>query len=531
MFWRAIVLLWVAAVMVGCRPSQADISVDVTLIVDGAEQIYGVSRPITVDALLASANIELGALDRISHPLVSVISDDMRITIRRVREERTCVRQEVPFRRQLLPREGIYAGAQQLGQEGRAGIKEACYQIIFEDDVETERRLVEEPVIVREPIAEIVYVGPSDEIEPLAIAGRLSYINHRNAWTIQGNTVNKRALTREHNLDSLVFHQSEDGQRLMFTSETDPADSFFNELWIIATDGGTEARRLTPTDVLFAAWRPRHANTLAYSTGERSDGAPGWTALNNLWLMQIDHETGRTLSIEELLPESRDGLSAWWGTDFTWSPFGEQLAWARADGFGLVDFEEKKMSPLGRYAVFHSAAAWVWLSPLSWSHDGELIASIVHGEPLGDESPESSPVFDIAVSSVDGRFTAPLRPAAGMWAAPSFSPNIAPLGAEHGDGYLAWLQAREPYNTMDGEYDLIIADRDGSNQILLFPPPGQPGIRKNDFGLTARDYSWSPDAKHIALIYQGDLWLVEIASGDAIQLTFDGGSSNPVWTA
>ena len=530
MLSRMLASLVLALVLAGCRADREDISLDVTIMVDGHEEIYGVARAITIDALLASANIELGPLDRISHPLVSAIADDMRITIRRVREELTCQRQEVAFQRRLVPREGVHPGAQQLGQKGHAGIKEACYQVVFEDDVETERNLVDNPTVVQEPLDEIVYVGPTNELKPLKIAGRLSYINHNNAWTIQGNTTSKRSLTTDHNLDSLVFHQSEDGGRLIFSSETDRADSFFNELWMLDTGNGAEALRLTPTDVLFAAWRPRSGNALAYSTGERSEGTSGWKALNNLWLMRIDHETGRTLSIEEVLPESSGGLSGWWGTDFTWSPVGDQLAWVRADGYGLVDFEQKEMTPLGQYAVFHSATAWVWLSPISWSHDSQLIVSIVHGSPLGDEPPETSPLFDVSVTSVDGRFSAPIKLAAGMWAAPSFSPNTAPLGAEYGDGYLAWLQAREPYNTMDGEYDLMLADRDGSNQRLLFPPAGRPGIRKSDFGLSARDFTWSPDASHIALIYQGDLWLVEVENGAAFQLTFDGGSSNPIWT-
>jgi hypothetical protein len=76
----------------------------------------------------------------------------------------------------------------------------------------------------------------------------------------------------------------------------------------------------------------------------------------------------------------------------------------------------------------------------------------------------------------------------------------------------------------------LVADRDGSNERRLFPPAGAEGIRKSDYGLTPKDYAWSPDARHIAAIYRGDLWLVDVQSEEAYQLTFDGGSSNPVWT-
>ena len=70
---------------------------------------------------------------------------------------------------------------------------------------------------------------------------------------------------------------------------------------------------MTPTDVLFAAWRPRTLNEIAYSTGEGRAGAAGWMALNNLWLMSIDLESGRTLNIKEVVPESGGGVYGWRG--------------------------------------------------------------------------------------------------------------------------------------------------------------------------------------------------------------------------
>ena len=528
--FRLLMIVLMTFVTVSCRAAEEAQSIDAQVMVDGDSTTYSFSRAVTVDQLLASAQIDLGPQDRISHPLVAQIADGMLITIRRVREEEVCERQEIAHQRRLRPREGVPAGAQRLGQAGSPGIEEACYRIVLEDDREVRRILIDDPIVVQAPVDEIIYTGSTDTVAPVAIAGRLSYINHHNAWTIKDNAVNKQPLTINHHLDSLVFHQGEAGTRLIFSSETDPTDVFFNELWMISTAQGAEPQRLTPSDVLFAEWRPRSSNTIAYSSGEPSTGTAGWKALNNLWLMTIDLESGRTLTIEEALPESGGGLYGWWGTHFAWSPLGDQLAWARADGFGLVDFERRRLTPLVDYAVFHSATKWVWLSSLSWSHDGRLLASIIHGPPQGNEPAETSPIFDIAVTSAEGYFSAPVSLAAGMWSAPSYSPKVAVSGAEYSEGYLAWLQAREPQNSMDGEYDLVVADRDGSNQRRLFPPPGEDGIRKRDFGLTPKDFAWSPDARHIAVIYLGDLWLVDVVSADAQQLTFDGGSSNPVWT-
>ncbi len=513
-----------------CRPAGETQSYNVQIAVDGSKQLYSLSRPVTVDQLLTNTQIELGPLDRISHPLVGQISDGMLITIRRVREEEICERQEIPYQQRLLTKEGVPAGGKQLGQVGVVGVEEACYRVVLEDGQEVKRALIDEPIVLRAPVAEIIYAGSEESVTPIAITGRLSYINHNNAWTVKGNTTNKTPLTADQNLDSLVFHQNEAGTMLVFTSETDPTDDFFNELWMVAADGSAEPQRLTPSDVLYAEWRPRSSNTLAYSTGERSAGAAGWKALNNLWLMKIDLQSGRTLTIEEALSESNGGFYGWWGTHFAWSPLGNQMAWVRPDGFGLVDFERRRSITFADYAVFQSATTWVWLSSLSWSFDSKLLVSTIHGLPLANEPAETSPIFDVTITSADGRFSESLRTEAGMWAAPSFSPEIALTGSAQSAGYLAWLQAREPHNSMSGEYDLIIADRDGSNQRRLFPMPGETGILKQDYGLTPVDFAWSPDARHIAITYQGDIWLVDIQSGEAFRLTFDGGSSNPVWT-
>ncbi len=527
---RIVFCLLIGFSVIGCRSAQEESSIDVIIAVDGREETLSFAGDLTVDQVLSGAQITLGPRDRISHPLVSPVVDGMSITIRRVSEKDVCEQETVEFQRLLLPKEGLPPGEQEGGQAGLRGIREVCYRVLLEDKNEVDRIQLGQPTVLREPQAEIIYVGASNTVQPLEIPGRLSYINHGNAWTIAVNAANKRPLTTKHQLDALVFHQREDGKRLIFTSETDQTDDFFNELWISATEAGAEPLRMTPTDVLFAAWRPRTSNAIAYSTGERALGAAGWKALNNLWLMNIDLESGRTLNIEEVLPESAGGLYGWRGKHFTWSPAGDKLAWAQADGFGLVDFENKRLKPLLQYAVVHTSASWVWLSPLAWSPESQLLAGIAHGAPLADEPAETSPIFDVVVASADGRFSAPLSYSAGMWAAPAFSPDIAPPDADSVSGYLAWLQAREPHNSMSSDYDLMLADRDGSNRRRLFPAPGERGIRKSRFGSMARDFVWSPDGRFIALIYQGNLWLVEVETAAFFQLTFDGQTSSPVWT-
>ncbi len=516
-------------VLVACRAPINEVTVSVSLLADGRTQTFTYVSNVSVEELLANAKIVLGELDRVSHPLSLQLADGMLVTVRRVREEQVCQRESLPFQRQLIPYEGIAAGEQKLSQAGRSGLQEACYRTVLENDVESQRIPIGQPTILTEPRDEIVIVGPAQSVEPYEFSGRLSYINNGIAWTIRDDAVNKRPLRRTERLDSLVFAPSADSSHLLYTVSSEPTEKFFNELWMISVDGDEAPIKLAPTDVLYAEWRPRTSNTIAYSTGERGQGQAPWKSLNNLWLMRISRQTGRTLSIQEIIGEHEGGPFGWWGTDFAWSPRGDRLAWVDAEAVGVVEIEEKQRVTLLEYSAFNTSGSWVWLSQLSWSQDGNLVSVTAHGAPLANEPAGTSPVFDLAVLGANGEFKATMIQAVGMWAAPTFSPNPAVPDAERSEGYLAWLKAREPYNSIYGEYDLVVADRDGSNQRVIFPRADQPGIRRSDFGLTATDMSWSPDSRHIAIVYLGDIWLVEIESGEGHRITFDGGASNPVW--
>ena len=527
---RILLLTCITLIAVACQPEPEENSIIVSLIADGRERTFGYSTNVTVEEFLADAEVELGEIDRLSHPPFTQITDGMKITVRRVTEEQECQQESIAFERRLVPNEGIQAGEEQLAQSGQNGVQEVCYRIIFEDGLEVERIQNGQPTIITEPIDEIIYTGPSNDVEPLAIAGTLSYINNNNAWVIKGNTTNKRPLTTTGDLDSMVFDVIDDGSKLIYTSEVNDTDDFFNELWMIKTLEDSIPIKLTPTDVLFAEWRPQANDTIAYSTGEARQTTPPWKALNNLWLMEIDENSGRALDIEEIITESSGGFYGWWGTDYEWSPQGDRMAWVRADSMGIVDFDANELVTLIDYAVFNTSQFWAWLSPLSWSWDNNLIASTVHGQPLGNEPAETSPEFNLAVTHADGSFSTEVKIAVGMWSAPKFSPEISSPNSEFSDGYIAYLQAREPYNSINGDYDLVVADRDGSNQRIIFPSESQVGIKTSDFGLTANDFVWSPDSRFIALVYQGNLWLVDIQSLVSYQVTFDGGTTNPVWT-
>lgn len=518
-----------------CTPQPtAQESYLVSLVADGRERTFNVTRPFTVEEFLAQrdVNIEVGANDRLTPPRFTQLSDGMRITIVRVREETSCERLELPFSREIVQNEGLSPNEERLVQVGKNGIQEICYRNIIEDGVARERIPVGQATIIEAPINEVVIIGVEQNLEPINISGTLAYINNNNAWIIQGNSINKRPLTNNSDLDSLVFSLSPDGRYLLYTSKAESEEdreNFVNQLWVLPTTANAQAVQLVPTDVLHAEWLPNEEYTISYSTGQVQSIFPFWRALNNLWRMTFDPTSGRSLNVSKLVEENGGGLSGWWGTVYKWSPDGQQIAWARADSVGIIN-QNGELIPLLEYPFFRTTQNWSWRANLSWSPDSTLIATTTHGLPIGSEPPEASPVFNVTVTDTSDSFEGKVYDSAGIWSSPQFSPLINAPDRQFPVGYLAYLRAREPYNSVNGEYDLVVADRDGSNARAIFPPTNQAGITTSDFGLAPQNFTWNPDGTHIAVIYQGNLWMVDVLSGVANQLTFDGQSEHPVWT-
>jgi hypothetical protein len=90
-------------------------------------------------------------------------------------------------------------------------------------------------------------------------------------------------------------------------------------------------------------------------------------------------------------------------------------------------------------------------------------------------------------------------------------------------GYrIAYLQALSPLQSDQSGYRLAIMDRDGSNRLLLFPPEGEPGLQP-------QSVAWSPEGERIAVLYRGDLYLVDPATAVAQRITGDGQISAFDW--
>ncbi|MCB9437183.1 MAG: G5 domain-containing protein [Anaerolineales bacterium] len=515
------------------QPEPTSNTIRVVLEMDGTRSTYSYNRAVSVTQFLDELEIERSPLDRINPPAYTQITDGMTITIVRVTEATECRNAALNYGEDIYNRTDLAPGSREVAVEGENGEVEICERIIYEDGEEKSRSVTSQTVL-REPKNRVVYVGVQDNLERVPIDGTIAYISSSQAYVMQTNNTLRRPLTTDGGLDGRVFELSADGRQLLYTRQTsDPSDlPFSNELWVILDTENPVPVRLPITNVLTAAWRPGEPYTFSYSTANPTEGGSfqGWEAYNDLWLMTIDPETGAQTDWQEIMEGNLTGIFASWGTRFQWSPDGSSLAYAKANGVGLVDLATGSFNEFALdFAYFNPAIPdnWVWVPTLSWSQDSEWVILPVHGQSAGAEEAINSPIFDIGVFRYDsGLVLHQLIEETGMWANPAYSPSaLNGIGFE--DYQIAYLQARNPIGSYGAEYDLVIADRDGSNPRRVFPAQSQPGMRV--FNLDGGEFAWSPTGRQIVIVYQRNLWLVDIQTGIHQQITNDGQVSLPRW--
>ncbi len=532
---RGLSLLVLALLVLGaCQDAgQKSGEFTVTVDVDGHSYVYRYNKKISVGQFLEQVDITLNELDEVNPSIYTQLHDGIHITIARIVEEPVCHDEALPFEHNTRPSQALAPGEEQLMQAGADGTVRVCDLVTKRDGVEVGRH-ESSRVITKEPVDEILFVGsePPDTLIP--IEGVLTYLSGGQAMIIEGNTTALRPLTNDGFLDGRVFELSQNGRQLLYTrstpDETDPG--FSNELWaILDTAAQTPSPvQLVPNDVRSAQWVPgQRTYTVSYSTATPTTEGGGWRAVNDLYLMQLDPETGEPIDLPELVvPPNALGIYAYWGRRYDWSPDGTQLAWANGDSVGVVDMETGDYTTLLSFTDYTPllARSSVWVPTLSWSDDGHLVTT-VHGPPYGDESPENSIVFDTAViDPVEALQINPFFSKTGIWTCPTYSPMVTgPDG--NPTYYVAYFKARDPLNSLGTQYDLWVADSDGSNARRIFPDPERTGFRPDpEDGI-----AWSPKARQLAFIYQNNLWLYDFETGLAHPITSDGQASRPRWSS
>jgi hypothetical protein len=510
---RLLLLLVAFTLLTACRSPQVA-SPDITINITADEATKNISVPAgsTVTQALQTAGITVGNLDRTEPPAYTVLNNGDTITLTRVKEVFETEEQTIPFERQVARNESLPEGETRLVQAGANGKTEFTYRIVSENGVEISRSVVKS-VILQDAVPEIVMVGAQSSFAPLPVPGKLVYLSGGNAWIIDTSTANRTPLVTTGDLDGRIFELAPNGNYLIFTRKsTKPADQEINQLWGVRTNGGKPFNTGIVNVVHFADWIP-NTSSFAYSTVEPRSTAPGWQANNDLQRYSIS--TGEK---RKILEANSGGVYGWWGMTFAFASDG-RLAYARPDGIGIVDLDGKALKPLVSITPLNTHSDWAWLPSIAWGADGNTLFYTSHAPPPSLVSEEDSPFFDINAASFANDADVQIAEQTGMFAYPAIS-SIQSSSTER-PYQVAYLQAIFPEQSETSRYRVVVMDRDGSNRRTVFPANDAPGLEP-------QTPEWAPESiagqsgDFIAVIYQGNLWLVDSGNSQAYQVTGDG---------
>jgi hypothetical protein len=512
-----IISLSLAILLTSCSAglNQTDASMHVTIAVDGRISSIPVEPGLSVKSALEKAGITLSPLDRVSPDFGTLVISGQEIRVTRVREEFEVVENTLPFERQTVKNETMPEGQTLMIQTGSNGLQQVTYRILFEDNVPVSRNVFKtEELVQARP--EIIMIGVQAPFSAIRIPGKIAYLSGGNAWLMDGTSGHRQPLVTTGDLDGRVFALSPKADWLLFSRKRieDPQDSI-NSLWVIET--GRESSKPISLGIQnvvhHAVWVPDPNLLITYSTVEPRAAAPGWQANNDLHLIYLTAR-GEISVHKELLEANTGGVYGWWGMNFSWSPFGDKVAFAQPDSVGLIDVEEGSIVPLKTITPLQTRSDWAWVPDITWSRDGVLY-TVNHAVSPTTAIAEQSPVFDLTAILPGSGSEVVLAPDAGMFSAAYPSPR-----SSDNRFLLVYLQAVFPDQSETSRYHLMIMDQDGSNRLRIFPLEGSTGIEPQQI-------FWSPapfsdQGYRVALVYQGNLWFVNPQSHQTQQITGDG---------
>jgi len=497
----------------------------ITTLLEVDQETREITVPInsTVQFVLTQAQVVLNPLDKVEPASYLIATDQMQIKVIRVEEDYELEEIVLPFVSQTVRNESIPAGQTRLIQPGENGVQQITYRVRSENG-EVIQRSVFKTINVVDPKPEIIMVGVQSPFSPLGIRGVIAYIANGNAWVMEGTTANRRPIITTGDLDGKVFSLSPDATKLLYSrSSTNQEDGIINMLWVVdITRNQAKPIDTTITNVVhFAEWIPNETYAIACSTVEARETAPGWQANNDLSIIRLTAE-GNLANVESLIETNAGGIYGWWGTSYSISPSGNKIAYTRPDGIGLVNLADDTLDSLVNILTYQTNSDWAWVPQISWTTDEQFLYAVNHLPTSGLASEEQSPIFNLAVLSINAKTMIDIVPQAGMFSYPVVSPDLG-----NGRNLIAFLKAIFPEQSETSRYHLLLMDRDGSNQRKVFPGEGL-------LGMEPQSVVWSPietaqDSPWLAFHYQGNLWLYDIANDQSRQITGDGAVGKLDW--
>jgi len=409
-----------------------------------------------------------------------------------------------------------------LLQAGKNGLKEVAYVRVFEDGQEVSFGEINS-IGLDEAVDEIILVGVQSSIAPITLPSPLVYISNGKAWMMDQSTANRFLIVPTGDLDGRIFRLSSDGNWLLF-SRTEEDEDIINSLWAveIGSYGDTLVELDTENVIYFADWVPGTVQVFAYSSVEPRISAPGWQANNDLIIKRFS-ESGWTSTVDILQDTNYGGVYGWWGTDFQYSPEGDFLAFASPGQVGIITTtEEQEKIIFLEITPYKTQGDWAWMPGIGIGPLGNVIYSVDHVAQEGNLSTEESPVFDLVAIPLTGGGARRIVHDVGMFAYPLPSPVLAKPSGE-ASYQVAYLQAVFPELSATSNYRVALMDRDGSNQHLVFPAMDKPGLQPSQgWGVWAPEEFEIGTGYPLAVIYEGNIWILNPGTGDFWQVTGDG---------
>lgn len=507
-----------AVILTGCRSPQLGGNLSVTVKADGAATRLEVQTGTTAAQALEQAEVLVGSLDIVEPPLYTVLNDGDEVRVTRVAETFVTEQAEIPFEKRIARSEAVPEGETRLLTPGQNGLQELTWRVLTEDGEETSRTVVK-TVVLKEAVAEITMVGAQSAFAPLPIPGRLALLAGGSAWIMEGTTGIRKPLVATGDLDGRVFALSPKGDYLLYTRKSQkPPFQQINTLWVVRTNGQSSPQPVSGAAnvVHFAGWAPTTTPKFAYSTVEPRPAAPGWQANNDLYIVTMAGSLPN--SPHKIIEANSGGLYGWWGMSYAWGYDG-RLVYVRPEEMGIVDQETGLLRPMLDITPLQTNSDWAWIPPLGWSPEARTIYIVTHAPAPAPLTAEGSPYFDLTAVSMINDATARMAQNVGMFAYPSASP-VRMSGKER-SFQVAYLQAIFPDQSETSRYRVAVMDRDGSERRVLFPPA-------DSVGLEPQVVAWAPQplegqvGDFFAVVYLGNLWLVDSGSGQAFQVTNDG---------
>lgn len=521
------ILVILSLFIIGCIGSKQNQQlISLNLAYDKKSRQIDVAAGTTVQEALRLANVNIEDTDRIEPVLDYVLTDNTSIKVTRINTEYFTEQEVIPFDHQELYNEAIPEGEQRLNQAGVNGLKEITYKRVYEDGIVVSTAIIN-TVIVQEAIPEIVISGTKSSFASVDFTGKIAYISGGNAWIINQSTNNRQLVVPTGDLDGRIFSMSRDKRFLLFTRYSTQEKSI-NNLWLakLQTNPASLVDLRIKNVVQFAQFDPS-SNMIAYSTAEWSATAPGWQSNNDLYIIEIN-ENGIIRSTRTLLEPNSGGLYGWWGTKYIWSPDGKSFLYSRPDCLGIFEIDNKVLNCIYNFPPYQPEGDWAWIPDSAWAPDMKAIYSVGYISDSANIIDHDR--FDLIAIPLNSGTPIHLVEDVGMFAAPVVSPVFdtanflydssgAPVGQS--SYTIAYLQSSDVYQSETSTYQLYFIDRDGSNKSRI-------QSNEDENTITPQNVIWSPEPEigfsrwSIAFLLNGNLWFVDIATGQMQRITSDG---------